>query len=996
MIKSIPISWEQLDKNTGSKELSFESFNFQIAYFLYSSFGRFEYDYATPGSEFYLILNKDCEELKARAGDVIGWQAKFWLNKTDPANSTLDKRHRDELVENFGRTLIYKSNLKRWIICTPGKFSNTKTRSVQPKDELVQKLNAINSAVEIDFWFDEIYNSFRIKYFEELAPVFYHYFSQIFVGFDYLKTHSDLNAETLKRKFDTDLYVGDKNGELVNRIINVDLVCDEWRSKTQKIIKVIKKNNYFKFTGFINYDSNYTNLAKTYLVDKLGLAEKVIFVFNNLKQDNFTSEAKIIIDNYREDDDKKIAYLNKLAKKKDLKKNVNLNNDEDECNRFYIDSANKINKQLRKINSYLKKAQINDIHFFGEAGKGKTNLSCSIYLNCVNNNTPAILMLGGSDFINADSISGKILKNLELHDISFNDFLSIINSLGVLKRKKIPIIIDGLNESMPSADIWNPQLNIIISQIRKFENLLLVTTCRNNYVQQVFGTVDIKDVENSYLISGFNDVNIRAVTRKYFDKYNVKIANVDPNLDLLKDPLLLKIFSFVNAGKILILDKFNIYQTVDSYIEILIKNISTQNKTEDPLLKQDLENKLKEFTAVIWNRRTRSVSYDIFLTMFNFSNPAVDPNSSISFKIIDEGLFTRKKIDNKEFVEFTYDLIAGFFISKFIFSKFYSPKKINFKYCKPFFKYYFDKIFGNTYEEDIIKSLIYFFCTNNNFGSLFRFFKNSLEGEVYLISMKDIITSTEDGQREFEKYFSESIGKSKNTIYLLESILVDVLDKNDYKNINIIKKHLLKFSQIEIDLIWSEIVRKNSSKINEYLEKLIIILESGDLESVELKKVLLFVTFLFSTTNRLIRDKAASIVVKLGGYGLDLYFSIFKEIIEIRDSYIQERAVAALYGSIMRIGAVEYNILKDIAKFLEDKYFYAATTTDSIILDNVTSIIDFSCINNGYIKNNLKASLLKIKWRVSRKSLKKWSRRLGLWSGEYGFYQRCHREYCLV
>ena len=65
------IVWSQFEKNMSAKDISFESFCFQVAYINYKDFGQFENYYNTPGSEFYIILQKDCEKLNLKAGDEI-------------------------------------------------------------------------------------------------------------------------------------------------------------------------------------------------------------------------------------------------------------------------------------------------------------------------------------------------------------------------------------------------------------------------------------------------------------------------------------------------------------------------------------------------------------------------------------------------------------------------------------------------------------------------------------------------------------------------------------------------------------------------------------------------------------------------------------------------------------------------------------------------------------------------------------------------------------
>lgn len=144
------IDWHQLNKNNESNEIGFESFTFQIAWQRYSSYGSFEYDYNTPGSEFYLTLGKDNEELKAKAGEVVGWQAKNWVNPQDMLNTSFDSNRRKELVEALRKSLSYKPNLVTWIISTPGQPINTEPHKT--KNKLIKSLMEVKPALNIEFW----------------------------------------------------------------------------------------------------------------------------------------------------------------------------------------------------------------------------------------------------------------------------------------------------------------------------------------------------------------------------------------------------------------------------------------------------------------------------------------------------------------------------------------------------------------------------------------------------------------------------------------------------------------------------------------------------------------------------------------------------------------------------------------------------------------------------------------------------------------------------
>ena len=197
----IQIDWSNLEKNAGSKELSFESFNFQVAWVKYTHLGDFEYDYNTPGAEFFLTLKKDCSELNLKSGNIVGWQAKFWLNRKDMNNTQMGSKQRGELKDGLEKALKQKPDLKAWIICTPGQIETGARKTLE------DELHAIKSDLIITFWNKPIYEAFYHGSHEIFNPIFSHYFSSQFIGYEFLNNYTQMRINRLGDKFDTDLYV---------------------------------------------------------------------------------------------------------------------------------------------------------------------------------------------------------------------------------------------------------------------------------------------------------------------------------------------------------------------------------------------------------------------------------------------------------------------------------------------------------------------------------------------------------------------------------------------------------------------------------------------------------------------------------------------------------------------------------------------------------------------------------------------------------------------
>lgn len=953
------ISWHQLELNSGSGEISFESFNFQIAFKKYSQYGVFEYDYNTPGSEFYLTLNTDCEELNAEVGDVVGWQAKFWLNRSDPNNTPFDSRHREELVKGLVTSLGYKKNLKTWIICTPGQPLNT--APYYPKDKLIEELYGVKQDLNVLFWNKPIYEAFYHENPSEFSSIFKHYFSHKFISFDFIKNYSSKRIRLLREKFDTDLYTPGKVDQEIYLMIDLKQLFKESSNAFNALdhaIDKIKQSEHYNLSEFYSYKTEYIDHVKKLLNTLIEFSHEIIDKFNDKAIHIHDLIFKMLKDK-KESIRALIRNVNETPKIDKDKKNKLSNKDffkEDQCNEYLISSINSILAQIIKIEELLEKIITRNVHIFGKAGFGKTNLACSICEKKLKSNIPTLLILASELKSHSRSIKKQILESLSIDDsMNFSEFLGALNNLGFLKITKIPIIIDGLNETTPTADVWSHELFYLTQDIKKYENLTLITTCRESYVEQVFkDKKHYKEVENSYYLDGFDDDNIDSVIDRYFSKYNIVIANINYDKELLKNPLLLKIFSKTNQGKVITLNESNVYQTIENYLSELIERVSMQNNRKNPVLEVKLKNSINQFSNKIWERSTRGVCYpDEFFEIFDPDcDVAKSWEKTNSYKVLDEGIFiSRKMTDQKEYAEFTYDLLGGFCIAKAvifnttdqdkILEKFKSEEVLNKLINEQ------DSQENHPLFEDIIGSIIYLLPRYTN-KQVYEVLENDIITR-YSISMISLITSTDEGRNSFSQFIDRLNINNQNIPYLLETIFLNVLNRNNYQNCSILVDTLLRMNAAQIDLNWSELIRKNSTKLLEYLDNIIKLFASENYTSEQdILNKLYFIALLFSSTNRLLRDTATKALFTIGLKHIHDLFKVFKKLEKISDLYILDRLLAALCGVIVQIDNRDLTL--EITGYLEERFLRELKTTHVLILDYVNILLDYASYKYGYVR----------------------------------------------
>lgn len=950
------ISWHQLEQNSSSKELSFESFCFQIATKKYKDYGTFESYYNTPGSEFYLKLSKDCNELNAKEGDIIGWQAKFWLNKKDEDNSPLDADHRNELVQGLKKTLEYKSNLTHWIICTPGKFSNTNTKAGKPWDLLVTQCNRLKKDVNLLHWHKDIFEAIFHSNPEDFSSIFNLYFNTKLISKEFLNSLTRVNLKQLERKFDVDLHIKE-DGEL--NLLN-SIYPDKGRADVNIYIKLlddilddINRDYRIKTNQFSDLTSEFVNLTREYYSKHIDILNEVNFIYTNtLDIYDFAKKSKTAIDSFIQNSESERNQLNKHLKEIFKKfDNDTINYQDRDWVEFMIQNVNNISDLLigkRKDNSLLQiilRILYKDVHVFGAAGYGKTHFACSISYNLLKNDCPALLLLGSS-FRNSVTPKERILQLLELDDsYSFKDFLGALDILGEIYKCKIPIIIDGLNESYPSAgEIWYNELYSIINDVRKYSNILLITTCREkrDYIQQIFDKESYKEVDNFVYLKGFTDKNINNAVEKYFEKYSIKPSSKPYDITLFENPLRLKIFCEVNKYRInLDINLYSIIESIESYIINLIKKISTKAHAVNAIRKAKLEKGLQEIGEILWNTNKREIRFSDFYPLFE---------EELSFNLIDEGLCFQRDLNNEnELIQFTYDLVGGYQIAKSVFLKNKSVPLIieQLKSVETKEKLFCDdKTKRHPLHEDILKSISYLLPSKT--GK--QIYEVLPEESVLLESIGNIelLTSTQNDKIKFVKFIDSLNLSSELVNSLFQKLYDDVTQRNTFNSFDIITTVFLKLSRYEIDIFWNELIRKDSYKLQSILKSIIKSIKNTKHSK---DNVLLFVLLLTGSTDKKLRNEATKALTQLGVVYPNCILKLAQTFVFVTDIFILESLICALTGVVLRLK--ERDFTEIAINFLQKDFLIKNGTNHIAILDYVQTIFEFGLSYYGieYDKN---------------------------------------------
>lgn len=857
--------------------------------------------------------------------------------------------------------MSYRPNLKLWIVCTPGSF-------VQKEwDKLVADLRTINCSCDFASWHREIFEDFYLKNSSQFNGIFKYYFGEKFIGLNTLFEISCTTLEVLKRKYDVELHTASDFESSLLSVVDENVASQ----KIKGFISRLKKHadNDRKMPILNTYDWGYSKLSNRFInyyqedfVLRYRLIDKIYSLYYN--RDNIVSKAEellSLIDDYCKNRQIRVQIVNE-----EFQQIYSQGHDEYGGLNDYLTELARRARVLESVltkdddfskenlSSFLLLLSRKYFQVFAKPGYGKTHLACSLTDNMLKRNKPVLFFMGSS-FRNCDSFQSLVLERLGLNgSMSFSDMLDCLDFLARVHHCKLPIIIDGLNETAPNEERWKEELPALKVLLDKHSHLLLVTTCRDktDYLQAIYGVDNYTEVENHILLNGLVKEDLEVTVDKYFSKYEIRNATVE-DFGAFENPLLLKIFCITNKNKSnIVVNNYSLVSCMDDYSNQLLSNISMHKGKIDKLAKHKLEKNLHRASYILFENDTRYLDfYNQFAKIFDDK----------VYDLINEGLcFTFEKNNGEEQVQYTYDMVAGFHIAKSILHRCGEEEDF-----KSFIDSNKGKFFGDkrhTLAEDIIKSLFYLVPIHYH-KEWFEIMPNP-EVINAAIDNLDIFLTSDNGRKSFVNILTET----ECTTKIIEHLFNALYEKVSTYNIGYISSFLPFFTKQSgsiLDQYWN-------SKYATYdvMQEAYSILHdryvSNKFKNADL---LAFALLMCGITDMEYREnfcKQAFLIIKKNN---DEGLRICSLLLNTSDPFVREAVISVIAG--LGLHSKDWKTLKKCIDILE-KYLQNHTTTNVVLLDDLETLYSYAEVTFRQLHNReLLYKYADVKW--SDKIEKKWA-----------------------
>ena len=957
------IDWSKLKAYENNKYRSFEELCYQIAKGLYKEEGRFTFvddSGGGDGVEFYLTLPN---------GDQWGWQAKFYY-----PDKRLNDSRKGSIINSLKKSCEVHPHLKKWFLCTPTNFTPRTKRSPGEQvwfDNTLRQSIPPNMDVDLEHWGDSEFNNWLSE--PRFSGKRDYFFRELELDMNWFETQFNKQKAAIGEKFDSSLHtetnvdaeihalLGDEKfveqitesiekleeelsdlKEAINKL-NSPIPYIEWSEEEKsKVIKaaeslqnvLVNMKVQLKQAKDLLVEKNISEVQSIDWKSALDQLYETVDAYRKVGRESGTSKMECTVE--KEYEDHPLRHARGVVDQPD----------------FLV--ANLLDEFFLSVIWRHCLIDESDLHILGDAGIGKTHIACNICDDRLKNGLPA-LFVRGSLFTTEQPIETQLRNILDIPpSYSWQDFLQALSAAAEAYHTRIPLIIDGLNESVHNgtfSNLWELGLKGLVQEIAQTKNLVLITTCRRSYEEAIWKEVrareDIipgkiiwkdKDSLNLFYARGFNIAEVKQeAIEKYFNAYKIKADLTLAPLMQFEHPLHLKIFCEtknrerkteieVYGGEQTLFEVFEAY--LEQGNEAVCARLGLRRGTS---IVQPILNKIAEY---LWQNHSRDILVEELVKLTD-NQLLSDLNWPLSkaYAIEAEGLLVcRDQWEGKDAMHFTYDLFGGYLIAKYLIQQ------------------AADDVQGFLNSEEMIDALLGKDCQilhpmHEDIGRCLAAllpaetgkFLHELSGnqKAFGLSIRALFEiSPSDINENCINLVSHLFTRFRDHRWFFNSAETTVGHPNHPFNASFWSERLSALSMLERDLSWTEYVRHNRYSFEERLTRFKKACKRDQhLSDFSVKRLHLYaehIMWILTSTIRPLRDQTTHALYWYGRRFPQEFFELVLKSFTINDPYVSERILAATYG----IAMARQNDFKDTSFVKEILPMYGKQLYDAMFKPN--------------------------------------------------------------
>ncbi|WP_124778846.1 MULTISPECIES: hypothetical protein [Micromonospora] len=574
-----------------------------------------------------------------------------------------------------------------------------------------------------------------------------------------------------------------------------------------------------------------------------------------------------------------------------------------------LDDLNQAYELLRVTD---RDTQVEIVAVTAAAGNGKTHLSAQV--TAAEEARPAGVFLRGHG-LSARGTLDDLARQVTLNGQpcpSMDALIAAVDAAGERTHRRLPIIIDGLNES-EDPRVWKLLIANVKSVLSEYPHVLLVCTLRSTFVEECLPPDTLQ-----ITIDGFA-ADQKAAVARYMDYYKIDSGDAELPEGLLDHPLTLRLFCEVaNPKREHVVGVESIPHSLTAVFASYLQQVATRVAELSPIghrfFETDVREGLEKIGLCLWEHNANGFRVS---SLRELIDNGASWEGSLMRVLEQESILLRDPIGEtgEVGVSISYDALAGHVIAQAIIAT-HSRDQMNAWLKDPATVAAFAGNRGDRHPlaEDIFVALA---------GLLPRLHRRQLWAMVPDdMRVRALIPSAGLESTYLDMPTVEALAEHVQTASPSSSAMVlrrlreTRASLNHPLNASFLHETLKAMSVHERDLRWTEWTRKNWRALTRDLQDL----EAGWRASpVRTARDLLrarWAMWVLTSTVRALRDQATRSLYWFGRHEPEALFTITMESFDINDEYVSERMAAASYGVVMAHQVHDTTIAQALPPFL--------------------------------------------------------------------------------
>jgi hypothetical protein len=867
------LNWDAFTRLPGGAEKNFELLCRGIVRRNFGSYGVFRALANQPGVEFHLKLDQRCDAL-GDPGRWWGWQCK-WYDL--PAKGELGATRKSDIKDGIRKAEAHVAGLTDWVLWT--------RRTLTKEDQ--QWFNGLSSKMRLHLWTaDEV----DIYLAGQAAVLRSTYFGELVLTPDILRERNEQAVAPIRARWQPDVHhVGDAERDL-RRMLGESESWDVLRVLSMELRKYARAVEAAPpvpeplaplLTGVVATSSQSADA-----LDRI--AEGIRSGDLDLLRDEVSSQPRALPPD--------LATALRRLRSGNHRAGLYATNAVAGCH----DTVRLLGDVEIAFSSRV-------VAVLAPAGCGKTHLAAQLTAETALR--PHGVLLHGRDLHanhTLDDLARRVLIAAQPVP-SMESLLAAVDSAGQRARHRLPVVIDGLNESEdPRA--WKPLLARLDATLAKYPYVLLVCMLRPEFVGDA-----LPDGTRRVEINGYGAEAVEAI-REHFHYW--KIDATDASLpEFLQHPLTLRLFCEVTnptRQKVVGVDAMpgSLTALFDRYLEQVGDRVAELAPRAHRYLAQDVRAALATIANKLWDSRARSIDIDELRQVLGDAQRPWD--QSLVRALEHEGVLLRMPSNGNGAYVPVYDLLGGHIIANALLAK---HGQLGFERWirEPSTTTLLagDYNVRHPLAGDVVFSLVGQLPRRFHSKQLWQLVDEPLRGPALRwaaeLEPAFLDAATVDALRELVR---DGDAELLTRLWEVRGTAGHPLNADTLDGV------LRPLAVADRDLRWTEWLRRNQAEVLGDLEHLERRWRPGQLPAGDRLRARWVMWMLTSTVRRL-RDQATRALYWFGRVDPEGLFELTIDSLAVNDVYVGERMLAASYGVVMSHQAADADFATFLKPFLE-------------------------------------------------------------------------------